>query len=398
MHTEPNPTTNTRGAPPPSTHEARRTADSRAAEAGHARDALAAAERGEAIAREAHAAATAAADEAAAEHAKAAAAQEKAEASYAETQTAASWSGVERTRTLAAQVQLRAQRAAVAREAAASDLAAAMRRAVAARTEYLRAEDAAQRAADVLRGLEHNARLADDAAAAREGARLRAVAQYAAERDAFATAYSADVAPLVAAAVDALRALDTSARSLAAGIEARAVEAARIVAAGRACGALRPDETPDALAVPRSLADVLGAAVAAAGLAAGILSPLARRGGASPAVAALLASAGVEAPEVDAPSLGALLGELSALHRATQNPRFAVAWGDAERAKVAGKPAQTAAIRCAGALFGAADGAIASVMHDTAPAAAPRVEAAIAEARERVEFALRFLAPGVWRW
>jgi len=392
MHTEPNPTTNTRGAPPPSTHEARRSADSRAAEAAHARDALAAAERAEAIAREAHEAATAAASDAAAEHAKAAAAVERAETSYAETQTSGAWSGVERARSLAAQAQLRAQRAAVAREAAASDLATAMRRAVAARTEYLRAEDAAQRAADVLRGLEHNARLADDAAAAREGARLRAVAAYHEQRAALSSRLDAP-APKLRAALDAAVTLRDAFDALDNDLRALRTEAARVAAAGRACGEVNGQAPPDL--EPPAASDALGAALSVAGVG-GILAPLAR-GAVSPALRPLLAAAGVEAHAGGPDVFNALVAEVEALHRETDDPRVGMACGDIARGVQRGEPRQTIALRAAAVLGGDGAGLLARHMHSTLPEYRAAVEAEAARARRYVDLALRLASPEAWR-
>lgn len=379
-------------------NDARAAAAARAREVTIARAAVAAAERAEALASEALATAKGAADDAAAAHANAASAAERAEASWTDSQTAGAWSGVERTRSLREQAAVRAKLSASTCEGAAAELHTAAMRTAAARAELSRAEESARRADDVLRGVEHNARLADDAAAAREGARLRAVDAYAHEVDAFATAYVPDLAPRVAAFVTAARALDAAAQACAEGIAARTADAARILAAGRACGALHHNETPSPLDVPHDLAPVVAAALHTAGLGGGVLAPIAPRVGASPLVRAVITAAGVEGEAPPAEDLAALVRDAGAIGNETRHGRVSVAVGEALRAQHRNEHPQASALRVAGALLALADEACAGIVWSIAPADAPVVDRALSLSRRCRDLAARLAQPAVWRW
>ena len=381
--------------------DADRAAAARTREASIAREALSAATRAEALARDAVDAADTLAADAATSHAAAAAAAEKAEASWTASQTAALWSGVERARSLRDQSSVRVKVSASTRESAVEALHSARGRAEAARAEVSRADALAQRADDIARGVRHDAKVRDDAAAAVEGARLRAVEQYQRAAEEHGATFTRDAAPLLVRAVGAARELHEAHEELSRVAAAAHTSARLVVAVARRDGALAATDAAPGLEVSPTAAALVARAVAAAipstgdpnGPTARIVARLAPL---TSAEQRALHEALPDAPPaaVDGAPFDALRAELDALWRETRSGTLGMLAGDIGRAIARGQSIEGVALVASGGLAAEASALFGAMRYPASPGAA---DAAAELPRRCLDLAARFARADGWR-
>lgn len=193
---------------------AEQAAAARSRELLEAREALARAERIEHTAHDAHTRAVELRAASEVEHARLKSDAETAETEWQAVQTADLWREVERARSVRDQAELRTRALVVAVEQADATATEAAQRTTKAREVLQRAEKAAQRADDVLLAFRRDQTARDEAAAAREGERLREVEAVSKARTEFNAEFRREVGALLTRAVGHAAGLRDTVREL----------------------------------------------------------------------------------------------------------------------------------------------------------------------------------------
>lgn len=241
---------------------AEQAATARGRELLEAREALTRAEQIERTARDAHARAVELHAAAEVEHARLKSAAETAETEWQAVQTADLWREVERARSVRDQAELRTRALVVAVEQASATATETAQRTANAREALQRAEQAAQRADDVLRAWRKTQHTRDEAEAAREGARLREVELVTKVREEFNAEIRRDVGALLTRAVGHAAGLRDTVRELdkvLAGLRARSgVLRQRLIGCGLRTST---QSTPGDIAIETSAVSLVGVAI-----------------------------------------------------------------------------------------------------------------------------------------